>query len=351
MSGRWLINLALAAALLVLTSLIMAELQRPEQLPRLAEPGALPPRLIAIERPGEPVIRLQANAEGEWSLIEPLRVDAERARVESLLSILISPVTRSMPVESLDMAALGLAPPRLWLRIDTLELAIGASSPIGQQRYVASGAMVHLIDERFTHLLMVPAREFVSRALLPRGFAPVAASLDGVALSAETLEILTSLRAERIEALAREALVSLIEVSSVDGRTLRFEVSADRRLWARPELGLAYRLVRAPELETDADGEMAPVPLSEPEPHSPQPASMMSIGDPFAPVAPLPDAAPLDPFANPEAPLPGDLPLGEPPPVRLSPDEQIEQDSDGFGAERYKEPPPGFGVDPFAPDD
>ncbi|MBN2886107.1 MAG: hypothetical protein JXM75_05295 [Chromatiaceae bacterium] len=351
MSARWLLNLALAALLLVLAGVILGELQAPRALPRLAESGPLPPRLIEIERPGEPLIRLQANARGQWSLLEPLRTDADAEQIEALLELLHSPVSRSLPIQGLDLPALGLAPPRVWLRVDTLELALGAHSPIGEQRYVAIGDMVHLVDDRFSHRLLAPARELVSRDLLPRDFKPAYATLDDVPLVESMLALLATLRAERIEALARESFASgaaRLELRDLNGRSLRFEVSEDRRLWARPELGIAYRLTRAPDLITDPEAPLAEAVMPDPnDPFAPDPP----VIDPPAPEAtPAPDA-PLDPFANPEAPLPGDLPLGPAPSVRLSPDGQIEEEpTDGFGAEPYKEPPVGFGQDPFAPD-
>jgi len=356
MSARWLLNLALAALLLVLAGVILGELQAPRALPRLAETGPLPPRLIEIERPGEPLIRVQADARGQWSLLEPLRADAEAERIEALLELLQSPVSRSLPMQGLDLPALGLAPPRVWLRVDTLELALGAHSPIGEQRYVAIGDMVHLVDDRFSHRLLAPARDLVSRDLLPRDFKPAYATLDGVPLAEPMLEVLARLRAERIEALARESFASgaaRVELRDPNGRSLRFEVSEDRRLWARAELGIAYRLTRAPELITDPEAPLAETAPPDPaDPFAPDPFT----SDPLAPATVAPESvpaldAPRDPFANPETPLPGDLPLGPAPSVRLSPDGQIEEEpTDGFGAEPYKEPPAGFGQDPFAPD-
>lgn len=351
MSARWLLNLALAALLLVLVGVILAELQAPRALPRLAEIGPLPPRLIEIERPGEPLIRVQANAQGQWSLLEPLRADAEAEQIEALLELLQSPVSRSLPVQGLDLAALGLAPPRVWLRVDTLELALGAHSPIGEQRYVAIGDMVHLVDDRLSHRLLAPARELVSRDLLPRDFRLASATLDGVPLAEPMLEVLARLRAERIEALARESFASgaaRVELRDPNGRTLRFEVAEDRRLWARPELGIAYRLTRAPELITDPETSLAEIAPPDPaDPFAPDPFTSDSLAPEAVPAL----DTPRDPFANPEALLPGDLPLGPAPSVRLSPDRQIEKEpTDGFGAEPYKEPPAGFGQDPFAPD-
>ncbi len=91
---------------------------------------------------------------------------------------------------------------------------------------------------------------------------------------------------------------------------------------------------------------------------------------PEVPLGPLPEPDPADPFA----PLPeGDAwsgGHGGPPEVRLSPDDPYADPSysdsgygngsggyddgpgepGGLGGEPYKEPPQGFGMDPFAPD-
>jgi hypothetical protein len=64
-------------------------------------------------------------------------------------------------------------------------------------------------------------------------------------------------------------------------------------------------------------------------------------------------SGPRDAIIDPDAPLSGDLPLGPPPEVRLRPHESAREtvlESGGTGGELHRDPPAGFGLDPFAPD-
>lgn len=368
MAGRWLTNLALLLVLALLALGIRQELAREGRPQTLVGVDPKDLRLIEVEREGEPLIRIERGPDG-WRLLEPLAVDADQDRLGRLLAILDAPVQRSFPEQSAALSELGLAPSRLRLRLDGLTLAFGGLDPLSQQRYVAADGVVHLIEDRFYHLLIAPPIDFASRALLPAGQPPAFATLGGVPLAATSLGVLAGLTAERVEPLAGEIAGEPVQVKLADGRALRFLVSEDRRRWSRLDQKLRYVLTDGPLLELDP-GATDPTPPEPPppvpdheadsdglHPASPTGEEQEDLDHRIGPPATGPDAE--DPFAPPTDPDAPALEGASPSEVRLRPDgmggsraaeDDGEDGAGGFGAEPYKDPPQGFGMDPFAPD-
>ena len=304
MGRRWLVNLLLLLVLGLLGLGIRHELVREGRPQTLAgmDPGDL--RLIEVEREGEPRIRLERGPDG-WRLLEPLRVDADAARVERLAAILQAPVQRSFPAQSANLPELGLAPAKLRLRLDGLALAIGGLDPLTQRRYVEADGLVHLIEDRYYHLLIAPPIDLVSHALMPAGSPPAFATLRGVPVAPSALGTLAGLTAERVEALAGDLSGEPLQVKFGDGRALRFLVSEDRRRWSRLDQRLRYVLTDGPLLELDP-GAVDPTP--------PEPVPGASLGLEYGALVegvetwPAPGAAGLqgrfDPPRDPDAPAP-----------------------------------------------
>ncbi|MBK5966191.1 hypothetical protein CCR95_19415 [Thiocystis minor] len=374
MKGRWLINAVLLALVLVLAALIQRDLDSARTPPTLSDLVASDLLLIEIAREGELTIQLGQSLQG-WRLEAPLAVDADPERIDKLLAILDTQVHRSIPQAAAALDQLDLASPRIRLRLNTLELAFGGIDPVGQYRYVASEGLIHLIDDRFYPLLIAPPLDYVSRRLLPRGFVPVFGRLAGVPLAADALDGLEELVAERIEPLTGEPSGSPVELKAEDGTTLRFLVSEDRRRWSRslpvsalqqgPKASVAapysllYVLTTAPVLNEDPSAidpappapEVAPPDrVLESDPFSEQ--MQGERDDPFAPPSDPEESSFDEP--DPDAILPGDVELGRPPEVRLTPDGQAPpvdvRRRSKLRGEPDKAAPIGFGEDPFAPD-
>ncbi|MEA3275779.1 MAG: hypothetical protein U9Q81_10925 [Pseudomonadota bacterium] len=245
MRGRWTVNLLLLILVAALGAAVQRELQGDRHLSTLTdlEPEAI--AQIAIERAGAPVIRLTKAAAG-WRMEEPYRVAANGGPIEKLVRICATAVHRSFP-ESAGAQRLGLDPARLRLTLDGLTLRFGGTDPVSQRRYVGIGDQVHLIGDGFHHYLLAAAEDYVDRRLLPHGFRPGTATLDGEPLSAEALAGIEGLTAERVEPLGEELAGRLFSLDAVDGdRSLRFLVSPDGRRWTRLDLRLSYLLGNPP---------------------------------------------------------------------------------------------------------
>jgi hypothetical protein len=354
MAARWLANLLLALMLGLLALGVYHELTVSRLPQTLAGIDAADLRLIEVERTGEPRIRLERTSDG-WRMLEPLTLDADPGRLDQLLTLIAAPVLRSFPAPSAALDELGLDPIKLSLRLDGLTLAFGGLDPLGQRRYVMADGLVHLIDDRYHHLLIAPPIDYGSRALLPHARPPLFATLNGVPLAAKSLKSLIGLTAERVEPMTGDWSGEPVQFKFADGNALRFLVSEDRRRWSRPDLKLRYVLTDGMLLELDPTA-IDPTPPTPPPDLRPKPPAAPSLtlpsdtgaltDDALAPdpMAPDPDA----PETDPDAPVSTDRP-GAPPSVKLSPDDMGEGRT-GFGDELYKDPPTGFGVDPFAPD-
>jgi hypothetical protein len=368
-NGRWLVNVVLFALLMLLGSGVRHELTKVSETPRLSD--LVPTDLLQVEivREGEPTIRFNETATG-WRIEEPLKVDAEQGQMDKLLAILRTPVHRSIPAQTADLRELGLSPPTLRARFDSLALSIGGVDPVAQYRYVSSDGIVHLIDDRFYHLLIAPPIDYVSRRLFPRGFAPAFGRIDGVPLKSDSLASLEGVVAERIEPLPGDFTGSPAEIKIADGTGVRFLVSGDRRRWARQDLRLLYVLTTAPTLTQDPNAVDPTPPIPEPQVAVPEPTAPPedipeeATYDPADPFSPIPEGEePLVQDDSSDAPIEGGPTLGPAPAVHLSPNGQPRDDGKATATpakttsrqnKLHAEPDPkgafGFGQDPFAPD-
>lgn len=376
MTKRWVLNLVLALVLALLGWAIRHDLAVIRTPPTLAGTGTAEPHLIEITRAGEPTILIERGASG-WRMRTPWMVDADAGRVAALLAIRGAPLQRTLPADITDLTALGLDPITLRLRLDTSDYAIGATDPVAHWRYVLSDGLVHLIEDRFHHLLTAPPIDVVSRDLLPRDPKPAFAILEDVPLSGETLGRLEALSAERLEPFSGERIGRTLEFRAMDGTRVPYLISEDARRWSRLDLNLTYVLSESPELITDPDAidPTPPPPGGDREIMATEPApDGTDRPDPDELDADELDARALDPntldqdldaggmtdpldtadsLMDPDAPLSGDLPLGPPPAVHLRPHDPAHEvllDPDTMDDTMFREPPEGFGIDPFAPD-
>lgn len=330
MSGRWLINGVLLLILIGLGFLIRQELERARFVPLLTDLNPGDVYRIEVLRPGEPALVLTQTALG-WRMEAPFPVDADNARVNQMLKVLESPVERSLPAQGAELRELGLAPPRLRLRADGRELQFGVTDPIGQARYVALEGLIHLIPDRFYHLLIAPPIHYVSPKLIPAGFVPIFGRLGETPLAAETLNVLAALHAERVEPLVEPFGGTPLTLTAEDGDGLGFVVSEDRRRWARSDLRLLYVLSEPIELALDP-----------------------SLPDPFPQVRPWGEgqnAQGMQAVSPLQGSSPDDWPAA-PPVIRLTPDGRALPVTEGElnpHAEPERHSPPGLGEDPFAP--
>jgi hypothetical protein len=154
MSRRSLLNLLLSGLILILLFCIWW--LQPAPLPPLTP--LLPEQIerIQISDPAGRDIRLVKQANRWWLEQSP----ADNQRIEQLLGICTTPSLRRFPLPLERLPAFGLAPARIRLRLNELELAFGDTDPLHGWRYVRQGEQIHLIGDGFHHHLSAPAEAF-----------------------------------------------------------------------------------------------------------------------------------------------------------------------------------------------
>lgn len=167
-NSRLLLNLGLLGLLAILVLLVAYEpgLEKPAEPVKLTVLDAAAIRQVRIERPAQPELVLERHGT-RWRITAPQRLDANDFYVDSLLRIASAMSRAQYPKTTLDLARLGLAPPKLRLRLDDLAIAFGDTEPLHNHRYVLIGDVVHLTTDSHYYRLIGELPSFVSTALLP----------------------------------------------------------------------------------------------------------------------------------------------------------------------------------------
>lgn len=250
---RWLINLALFGVALALALVAHLEQARTDLAERLTAQAAADITQLALLRPGQPTVRLERQGD-DWHMTEPFATTADATLIDRLLPISGTAVRRTLPTAALDLAEVGLEPALIRLRLNDLELRFGRTEPIANQRYVQIGDMVHLIDDRHLPQLLAAATDYASKRLLPPGFSPGLARIDGRPLSAGAVAGLVDAEADRVEPLNGQLSGRVLTVESADaGQGLRFLIDDGGTRWSRLDQRLSYVFVRPPLAEADED--------------------------------------------------------------------------------------------------
>lgn len=320
---RWRLNVALALLAAVLAIVVSHTRDRDAARSRLTELVAAEVSRIEVARQDEAPVRLQRDQKG-WQLREPVAMAADPKPIEQLLLLTGAEVRQSFPAAALDLGAIGLDPAAVRVRLDDRELAFGDLGPIGEMRYVQVGELVHLIQDRYSHLLQKPALAFADKVLLPPGFRPRRASINGRPLSPTALERLSGLRAERLEPFTGDLSGLVLKVEDNLNPTLRYMIGSDGRSWTRLDKRLTYVFPSAPILESDEDEALEldtgdlPDPLAKP----PQLVETPGAATDAEPLVSDGSAAPPTVELSAEGePLVGEDTAGEPPTVRLGVDQ------------------------------
>lgn len=168
MRARWLLNLLL---LLLVTGLgvvayLRPGLEAPESPATLS--SLLPEHVqqLQIERAGHASIKINRTADG-WQLIHPIKLRANRFRIEPLLQIRRAISHSSFSVVTTSLEQYELVQPAVVLQLDNERYAFGGVEVLNGYRYVMVGDTVHLLSDRIHNHLQMSPYDFVSLQLLP----------------------------------------------------------------------------------------------------------------------------------------------------------------------------------------
>jgi hypothetical protein len=306
MSTRTLLNLVLFLAVLGLALVAWFKPGvKPVDAPRPIITGLTPEQTgsLTVERLTRDPLTF-SRRDGRWFLMADKReLPAADFQVRALLRLLEATATRYYPVGSLDLAALGLQPPRARVAMDDVDIRFGTTDALKNQRYVQVGDTVYLIDDQYQHLLNAAWPNFVSRQLLEGRGAIIRLELPDMTLSyaddghwrldpeqeaigADTLQVLienwqnaTALLTRRNDDSATGETVTVYTRDSTRPIVLRIVTRTPDLILARPDWGIQYLL---PGSEADS---LFTLPQPAPEPAT-EPTEGAAAAAPLTPAEP-----------------------------------------------------------------
>ena len=284
MATRGLLNLVLVVLALVMGLIIYFE-------PGL-EPADIPQPLttllvaddaigIHIERVKyDPVSFIKRN--GRWYLVtEKQELPASTFQLQALLRLLETSSTSQYAADTVDLAALGLDPPQATVTIDDVAILFGNTAPLDGKRYLQIDATVHLIEDRYQHLINAGWTNFVERKLLPADKSISRLQLPDMTLtltdkdqwqlspgkpgiSADAIQQLldrwdrvSALYARRYDGRTSDEIITLEFSDSPEPLTFMVIAHSPELVLARPDWGIQYHLTH--------DAEETLLTLGEPE--------------------------------------------------------------------------------------
>lgn len=162
------LNLALLALVGGLTLTVV--LTQEEETPKLPLVGLEPSAIerIAVRHPDADEILLQRQA-GQWRLTAPGEAAAEAIEVSALTDLAALESERQLAVADVDLAQLGLAPPKYEIQLNDALLQFGGIEPLEHERYIRVGDTIHLVGDPPSAALDSDPSDLVSKQLLPAG--------------------------------------------------------------------------------------------------------------------------------------------------------------------------------------
>ncbi len=168
MRQRWLLNIALLGAVLILATLVYTlEQKEPVESPKLTDLETAKVQNIQIKHADADPISLIKDDSGNWQITAPLQLPAADFQVKLLLKILTEQNYQKLETDNLNLAEFKLKPPLASVKFDQLSVAFGDSSPMNDgKRYVLINQNVYLVNDTVYRSLTGDALTFASLALL-----------------------------------------------------------------------------------------------------------------------------------------------------------------------------------------
>lgn len=167
MKSRWIINILLIVAVVILTLVARYE-------PGIDAPAA-PQILTSLHTDEIQTIRINrplredllfSKTGNTWTIDREPALPADEFQVRTLLNLAEQAAVRSYPVAELELSRLALDPPYATVTLDGTDVHFGSLEPLEELRYTRVGDHVHLISDMYQHLIEADYTQFVRRRLL-----------------------------------------------------------------------------------------------------------------------------------------------------------------------------------------
>lgn len=167
MNSRTLLNITLALTLSGLIALAVIEPGSNETpaATTLTQLKAEDIHTIRVHSPGHTDVELE-KIDGLWKMLAPYTAPANQERLNQLLKITDATSLATYTAVNTDAQQLKLDAPSLTLTLNGIRLDFGGTAPLGGSRYVRIDKSIHLITDRYSHLVQGVATNLISPKLL-----------------------------------------------------------------------------------------------------------------------------------------------------------------------------------------
>ena len=220
-------------------------------------------KLITITKPDNREFVFEKKPGSLWYMTQPFQLKAHQFRINTLLKLLRTPVSKTYDTGSLDLSHYALLKPRAKIKFNDTEILFGKTNPVNNMRYLLVDNKISLILDQTYPLVSAQAASFIDLSLLPNNFninriktpsTSIYLDHDGKWTSTEQ----ASLNADQIQALLsnwksakafavhkylKRKNLGKIEISS-ETKTLIFQIT-DEDPWivlALPDLNIEYHI-------------------------------------------------------------------------------------------------------------
>ena len=185
---RWLVNLALLAAVTLLSAMLLFERgEAPSDEASMARVIPQDVERFRILRPDKKPLEFDKH-NGVWRMTAPYQQRADENTLQRALAMPEWRVHSRVQPAGLELADFGLSPPQARLLFNETEVLIGDMQPVNQLRYVMAGGTIYLIAAHHMAWLNAGGVSYIDRHLVPQGAAIERVTLDGQALEPQSSE-------------------------------------------------------------------------------------------------------------------------------------------------------------------
>ena len=168
MNKRNILNVGLALALASLVAVVVYDpgKEAPKKAVLLTQLTPTDIQKIVIEQTNQHSIVL-SKTKNQWQMSEPYNNQANTLRINKLLALTSAKSHAQYSASETSLKQLKLFTPELIVTLDDKKLSFGTTESLNGFRYIQINNIVHLITDRYSHLIRGQATNLLNPALLP----------------------------------------------------------------------------------------------------------------------------------------------------------------------------------------